>query len=117
MTEKPAPQLRELPQIGAELPELMQRLAQALRDDLIANPNPDPRTIPALIIAHDRSNNLIRIAHARQLDLRVEIAYTRVAEFKSVLARILQQEAAIEASLSPAFGRALGGYTAVEFGE
>ncbi len=99
----------------AEQPEIIKRLTKALTDDLAFNRNPPPTTVPAMLVMHDPQTSLIRIAHARQLDLHVEIVYLRVADLKKTLAGILQLEAMVESTFNPDLGRALGGELPLSF--
>jgi hypothetical protein len=95
--------------------EIMQRLRKALVDDLTVNARPDPKTLPAILVAYDPKTQLFRIAHARLLDFRVEIVYLRVCDLKQQLARVLNIEAEVEAGLSPEYGRAMAGLDQIAF--
>jgi hypothetical protein len=95
--------------------EIMQRLRKALVEDLTLNARPEPKTLPAILVAYDPKTQLFRIAHARLLDFRVEIVYLRVCDLKQQLAKVLQVEAEVEAGLSPEYGRAMAGLDQIAF--
>jgi hypothetical protein len=95
--------------------ELVRRLKQALVADMTANRQPPPKTVPAFAMAYDKLTGLVRIAHARQFDVDVQIVYVRPCDLKGQLVKIMELEIAMEAQLTAAYGRAMGGHDPVGF--
>jgi hypothetical protein len=71
--------------------------------------------VPAFLIAFDPTTGLFRIAHARPLDVAVQLVYLRLCDIKAQLAHILTLEAQVEAQLSPEWGQALAGGESTRF--